>query len=192
MKTLFIFALAISMSLTGFADPTNELAALSSMSFTEQKVKLTLLEGMKWARISVKDAKGKTLYNTSVKVTRKTVVPINLEALPLGKYVIRIQTKNSSIDYDVFTTAKKEIEKDFGFKAIVKTFDDRFVKVSLYELQEEGMVTIRIFDKYNRLLFKDKVEGGPFAKKYEFKHISPKGLYMTISVKKGQGQKFNL
>jgi hypothetical protein len=192
MKTLLIFALAISMSLTGFADPTNELAVLSSMSFNEQKVKLTLLEGIKWARISVKDAKGKTLYLTSVKVTKKTFVPINLEALPVGNYVIRIQTKNSSIDYDVVTTAKKEIEKDYGFKANVKAIDDRFVKVSLYELHEEGMVTVKIYDENSHLLFKDIIEGSPFAKKYEFKNISTKGLYMTISVKKGLSQTYYL
>jgi len=186
MKTLLTFALAMSMFLTGFAEPTNELAALSSVSFNAQNAKVTLLEGIGRVKISVKAANGQILSCTSHKVRENVVLPLNLEALPAGKYVIRIETKDSKIDYDVETVAKKA--KDFGFKANVKALDNKFVKVSVYEMLEEGGVTVKVFDSGHRLVFKENVEGGPFARKYEFKNLYTKGLYFTISDKKGNIQ----
>ncbi|HSJ69787.1 MAG TPA: hypothetical protein VK921_19055 [Anditalea sp.] len=190
MKTLLTFALAMSMFLTGFAEPTNELAALSNVSIHDQKAKITLLEGIGRVKVFVKDTKGKTLYCTSYKVSEDVIMPFNLEELPAGKYVIRIQTKDSSIDYDVETTAKKA--KDYGFKAHVKALDDRFVKVSLYEMLEKGGVTVKVFDSGNRLLMKEHVDGGTFARKYEFKNLSTNGLYFIISDKKGHSQIYHL
>jgi len=186
MKTLLTFALAMSMFLTAFAEPTNELAALSSVSFNAQNAKVTLLEGIGRVKISVKDANGLTLSCHSYKIRENVVLPINLESMPAGKYVIRIETKDSKIDYDVETTAKKANE--YGFKANVKPLGDRFVKVSVYEMQEEGDLTIKVYDKSHHLVFKEVLTGGPFARKYEFKNLYTKGLYFTISDKKGNSQ----
>jgi len=190
MKTLLIIALAMSMTLTGYAEPTNELAVLSKVSLIEQKARITLLEGLNRVKIYVKDANGRTLYCTSRKVHKTMVMPICMEKLPIGKYVIRIETKESKIDYDVETMAKKEIEP--RFKANVKALDDRFVKVSLYELQEEGPVSVRVYDYAHRLIHHDRVDGGPFARKYEFKNISTKGSYLSISDRKGNSQTYYL
>lgn len=192
MKTLFTFALAMSMFLTSFAEPTNELAALSSVSMKDQKAKITLMEGLGRVKVYVRNTNGKTLYSTSYKVSETVVMPFNLERLPVGKYVIRIQTKDSLIDYDVETIAKEEMPEEHGFKANVKALGDRFVKVSLYEMYEEGGVTVKVFDKTHRLIFKEEVDGGPFARKYEFKNLVNKGLYFTITDKKGNSKIYHM
>lgn len=190
MKTILTFVMAMSMCLLGFAEPTIELAALSKVSINDQKAKITLLEGIGRVKVFVKDTKGKILYCTSYKVSETVVMPFNLEGLPVGKYVIRIQTKDSSIDYDVETIAKKT--REFGFKANVKALDDRNVKVSLYEMFDEGDIMVRIYDSRHRLLHQEKVSGGPFARKYEFKDIATKGLYFSITDKKGYNQIYTI
>jgi len=188
MKTLLTFALAMSMFLTGYAEPTNELSALSSVTFNAQNAKVTLLEGIGRVKITLKNAKGSTLYTTSHRVRSNVVLPLNLESLPAGKYIVRIQTKDSQIDYDIETVVKKVNE--IGFKANVKALDDKFVKVSVYEMLEEDGVTVKIYDNNHRLVFKEIVEGGPFARKYEFKYLKTKGLYFTISDKNGNFQTY--
>jgi hypothetical protein len=190
MKTLFTFALAMSMYLTGIAEPTNELSMLSRVSFNEQHVKVTLLEGIGRVKVSVKNEKGSTLYCISKKVTENMIMPINLESLPAGKYSIRIQTKESSIDYDVETTAKEV--KDYGFKAHVKNINNQYVNVYVYEKLEEGPIKVKIYDRHNRLLHREDVEGGEFARKYTFKNLHHSGMYFSLTDKKGNNQVFYL
>jgi hypothetical protein len=192
MKTLLTFALAMSLFLTGLAEPTNELAILSKVSINEQKAKITLIEGIGRVKVFVKDITGKTIYATSYKVSETVVMPFNLEKLPTGKYVIRIEAKDASIDYEIETQPKKAIEVVTPFKANVKALDDRCVKVSLYELLSEGAVTVRVYDPTHRLIYKDKVDGGLFARKYEFKHFTTKGLYLSITDAKGNSKTYNL
>lgn len=192
MKTLLTFTLVIGMFLIGYAEPTNELAVLSKVSIHDQRAKITLLEGIGRVKVFVKDAKGKTLYCTSYKVMKDVVMPFNLEKLPPGKFLIRIETKDSSIDYPVETIAKKAKPVVYPFKANVKALDDRFVKISLYELMEKGAVTIKVYDTTNRLVYKDIVEGGPFARKYEFRNFTTKGLYLSITDSKGNSQTYYL
>jgi len=189
MKILLTIALAMSMSLTAFSEPTNELAILSKVSLTDQKAKITLLEGLDRVKIYVRDAKGRTLYSTSRKVNKTMILPICLEKMPIGNYTIRIETKDSKIDYDIATTAKKALP---SLKANVKALDDRIVKISLYELVDDGEVTVNIYDTSHMLIFKEKVEGKPFARQYEFKNMSTKGLYIYISDRKGNTQTYYL
>ena len=192
MKTLLTFALAMSLFLTGLAEPTNELAILSKVSINEQKARITLIEGIGKVKVYVKDITGKTIYATSYKVSETVVMPFNLEKLPTGKYVIRIEAKDASIDYAIETQPKKAKEVLTPFKANVKALDNRCVKVSLYELLTEGAVTVRVYDPTHRLIYKDKVDGGPFARKYEFKHFMTKGLYLSITDGKGNSKTYNL
>jgi len=188
MKTLFTFALAMSMYLTGLAEPTNKLATLSSVSFNDQHVQVTLLEGIGRVRISVRNENGVTLYYISHKVSENVMMPFNLEALPAGKYSIRIKTKESSIDYDVETKAK-EVSAD-GFKAYVQNINNKFVKVSVYEKLEEGPIMVKIFDRNNRLLYKEAVGEGVFARKYFFKDLQKEGVYFSLTDKKGYNRIF--
>jgi hypothetical protein len=183
MKTLLILSLALCLSMTGFADPTNELAMLSSVSLKDQKARITLLEGINRVKVYVKDENGRTLYCASQRVNKSLVMPISLESLPVGKYIIRIETKDSNIDYMVETTAKKAVQP--AFKATVKAIDNRYVRVSLYEMQDIGTLKVKVYDTNHRLLYQEKVEGGPFARRYEFKNASTKGIYFTISDSKG-------
>jgi len=187
MKTLFTFALAMSMYLTGLAEPTNELSMLSSVTVNDQKVKVTLLEGIGRVKVSFKNEKGSTLYCVTYKVSENVIMPFNLESLPAGKYSIRIQTKDSSIDYDIENMAKEEIIH-YGFKADVRNIKNQYVKVSVYEQETEGALMVKIYDRNNRLLFKEAIEGGPFARKYSFKHLQNMGLYFTITDKNGYYQ----
>jgi len=190
MKILFTFALAMSMYLTGIAEPTNELSMLSSVSIAEQQVKVTLREGIGKVKISVRNENGNTLYCVSKKVSQNTILPFNLSALPAGKYSIRIETRESRMDYDIETKAK-EVEA-YGFKANVKNIKDQYVKVSVYEMLEEGPLNVKIYDSSNRLLYKESVEGGQFARKYTFKNIHSKGLYFSITDNKGYNQVYYL
>lgn len=189
MKTLLTFTLVMSMFLTGFADPTNKLAVLSKVSIHDQKAKVVLREGIGKVKISVKNINGKTLFYTYHNVTKDVVMPFNLENLPPGKYLIRIETKELSFDYEVETKAKAAINT---FKANVKAIDNRYVKVALYEILEEGTFTIKVFDESNRLIYRDKVIGGPFARNYNFRNFTTTGKYLSITDSKGNSQFFPL
>ncbi|KEO72426.1 DUF3244 domain-containing protein [Anditalea andensis] len=190
MKTLLTFAVAMGITLSSFAGPKNELATMSSISLKEQKAKITLMEGLGRVKILIKDEKGSTIYFTSHKVKENVVLPINLEELPAGKYTIQIKSKDSSIEYPIETIAKKKNKA--SFKANVKTLGDKFVKVSLYEMIEDGPVTVKVYDKSHRLLLKEYVEGGVFARKYEFNHIAIQGLYFTLTDKNGYVETYQL
>jgi len=187
MKTLFTFALAMSMYFNSIAEPTNELSMLSSVSFNDQKVNVTLLEGIGRVKVTFKNEQGTTIYCISYKVSENVVMPFNLESLPAGKYSVRIQNKDSSIDYDIETKAKEEVFL-YGFKADVRNIKNQYVKVSVYEQLTEGPLTVKIYDRNNRLLHKETIDGGPFARKYSFTHLQKLGLYFSITDKKGYNQ----
>lgn len=106
MNTLLAITIAMSLNLAVFAahdtlPENNMLATYSGISYRYQKVKVTLMEGIGKVRIAVLDEKGVTLHTDIIKVKENVVYPINMSAMPIGRYTIRITNKDGGIDHPV-------------------------------------------------------------------------------------------
>lgn len=188
MKTLFTILLAMSMFLEGFA-ASNDLAALSSVTSEHQSAKIHLLEGAGKVKISVLNHKGLVLHCRSLKVKQNLVLPINLSSLPVGTYTIKIESRESKVEYDIVTSIKEEKGAEI-FNASVKAMGPRYVKVAVNEDNAKG-TTVKIYGNNNRLLFKEHVPSGPFARRYELKQFNSNEVYFSLTDKKGEEQFFH-
>jgi len=186
MKTLFTFALALSINLFAFAYPVNDqLSKSSGVSYSYQKVKITLLKGIGKVKISVLDEKGMSLYTDFIKVNEDVVYPINMSQVPEGKYLVRISNKTEVTESWVDIKAKEIISEKT--EATIKQIDSRQIKVSVKSLDED--MILKMFNSDNRLLAKEEIKGKrSFNKKYKLKNLSTDDVYFTLTDKKGHYQ----
>jgi hypothetical protein len=102
MKPLFTFAMVMAMVFQGYAASNNDhLTQLSGVSYSNQRVKVTLLEGAGKVKISILDENGVKVHGDFVEVTDSIVYPINMSSMPAGKYKVRLATKEGKIDHTV-------------------------------------------------------------------------------------------
>ena len=189
MKTLFIFALAMSINLFSFASPThNSLAKNSGVSYSYQKVKVTLLNGIGKVKISILDEKGMSLFTDFIKVNDDVVYPINMSNVPAGKYLVRISNKQEVTEHWVDIKPKEMISQKPD--AVLDVIDDTHIKVSLKGISED--MTLKMFNSDHRLLVKEEIKGkNSFSKKYNLQNLTSDKVYFTLTDKKGQQQFIN-
>jgi hypothetical protein len=183
MKTLFTFAVALSIQLATFAmSPSDQLAAHSRVSVSDQKISITLLKGIGKVKISVLDEKGMNLYTDFIKITNNAVYPINMENLPEGNYQVKISNKEG--DIIKWVNVSPSVEKTNMGAASLKVIDQSQVQVTIKDTPED--LTLKIFTDSHRLLLKEEIQSGDsLNKKYNLQNISSDKVYFTLSDKNG-------
>jgi len=163
MKTLFTFALALSINLFSFGSyATDQLSQNSGVSYSYQKVKVTLLKGIGKVRISVHDERGMNLFTDFIKINEDVVYPINMTQLPAGKYLVRISNKTETIENWVDIRPREKTSPKAN--ATVKVMDDHKVKVKIKGTGDD--MILKMFNKDHRLLVKEEIkETRSFSKK---------------------------
>jgi len=186
MKTLFTFALALSINIMSFASPTKEsLATRSGVSYSYQTVKITLLNGIGKVKISVLDAKGMNLFTDYIKIKEDVVYPINMSNVPDGKYLIRISNKEEVSEHWVDIKAKELTYQ--AADAAIEVIDDQKIKVLVKGIT--GEMTLKMFNSDHRLLVKDKIKGKrSYSKNYKLENLSVDNVYFTLTDSKGHQQ----
>lgn len=186
MKTLFTFALALVISLSSFASPTEDsLSSKSGVSYSYQKVKVTLLKGIGRVKISVVDEKGMNLFTDYIKINDDVVYPINMSNVPEGKYLIKISNKEEALEHWV-EIKEKELTIPKAV-ASIEVLDDQQVKVSVKDIREN--MTLRMFNSDHRLLVKEEINGKrSYTKKYKLQNLSADKVYFTLTDTKGHQQ----
>lgn len=187
MKILFTIALTMSMILHVFAG-SNDLTVLSNVTYENQVAKVSLLEGVGRVKVSVLDQKGLVLHCHSLKVKENLMLPINLALLPAGIYTIKIESKESKVEYDIETSIKEEVAATFN--ASVKALALDYVKVAVNESNPKGTI-VKIYGNNHKLLLKDKVPSGPFVRRYKLKDIKSSEVYFSLSDKNGEEHFFH-
>jgi len=182
MKTLFTFAIALSIQLAAFAmNPIDPLAAHLRISTSDQKVSITLLKGIGKIKISVLDEKGRSLYTDFIKISDNVVYPINLENLPHGKYQVKISNKEGEIDQ--WVVVRPALKKNQEEAAVLKVIDQSQVQVTIKGTTED--LVLRMFSDNHRLLLKEDIlSGNTLNKKYRLQNIDTDKVYFTLSGKK--------
>jgi len=186
MKTLFTFALALSINIATLAvSPNEQLTAHSRVACTHQKISITLLKGIGKVKISVLDDKGMNLYTDFIKINQNVVYPINMENLPAGKYLVKISNKDGDIEKWVEVNPKPTEKNER--KVALKVIDRDKVQVKIRDISED--LTLKMFSDEHRLLFKEEIKGQKtFNKKFSLQSIPSDKVYFTLNDKKGNHQ----
>lgn len=186
MKTLFTFALALSISLCSFASPIKDsLSNRSGVSYSYQKVKITLLRGIGKVKISVLDEKGMNLFTDYIKINDDVVYPLDMSNVPEGKYLIKISNKEEASEHWVEIKEKGlALQKTV---ASIEVIDDQQVKVSVKGIRED--MTLRMFNSDHRLLSKEEIKGKrSFSKKFTLQNLHSDNIYFTLTDNNGHHQ----
>ena len=102
MKTLFTFALAFSICFSILASPKSDtLGTLTGVSYSYQKVKVTLLDGAGRVKVSIYDDWGNKIHGALIEVSDNIVYPIDMSQMPSGKYTVRISNKSGKVDQSI-------------------------------------------------------------------------------------------
>ena len=186
MKTLITFAMVLSINLYSYAAPVNELLSKNSgVSYSYQKVKVTLLNGIGKVKISVHDENGMSLFTDFIKVKESVVYPINMADVPAGKYLVRISNKMESTEHWVDIKPKKVTTHKVD--AAIKTINDEQIKL-MVRFQDENM-TLKMYSNSHRLLLKENIKGNKsFSKKYNLQNLTADKVYFTLTDNKGNLQ----
>ena len=109
MKTLFTFALTMSLCFSLFAVPSNDaLRSLSGVAYSYHKVKITLMEGAGKVKVSIIDENGIKVHSESIEVTDNIVYPLDMSLMPHGKYTVRITNKGGKVDRVIEVKSKSQ------------------------------------------------------------------------------------
>ena len=192
MKTLLTLALAGILGVSNFANASNE-KVLAEVRTKDNKVSVTLREGVGKVRLAIINMDGKKLHQQTLHVKNDLRVPYDLSELPDGEYMVLIESNlNEPIaEKEVFTVETKSSPETLPLVAYGKVIDDDSVKLTVVGLDEPG-VKVQITDSRGRSLYVDNInEPEAFSRVYSFENIDLKDVFVKVTDKKGRVKNLN-
>jgi hypothetical protein len=191
MKTLFTFALAGALTFSSLAAfGADDLKANSDAKAYYKKVNVLVKEGVGTAKIALYDKNGRKLHQQKVKTANHHVIlPYDLSQMPIGEYVIQIQTDQEQVKYTVETFEKPSKPVETPLMAYGKKVDDETIKLTVIGLEEPGVeVQLRYIDN-NRVIITDEIsELDGFSKNYKLVGVSADNVYFQVKDVKGRSK----
>ena len=187
-KFITTFALVASLGFASFSFAANEnLAALSEVKSANNKVKVTLREGLGKVRVAVLDSKGKYMHQQTVFVKNDVILPIDLSQLPVGEYHVMIE--NAKDGDRTFTTIEtKTPPSAYPLMAYRKHIDDNSFKLTVIGLDQPG-VNVEILDRQGKKIYGESInEPEAFTKVYHLANLKNDEVSVRVVDSKGRSK----
>lgn len=182
MKTILALAMASAISFSSLA-AEDDLRELSGVNSTFKKINVTLKSEVGNAKISILDQNGKTLGNRKVHTKNSdVVVPFNLNSLPEGEYLVKIETKDEEVIYEVETVDRPIQAEELPLMAYGKAINENTLNLSVIGLTKPG-VNVEIHSALSgELIFEEYIEQPEaFKKNFELKNLKVDDVYVELT-----------
>lgn len=180
-KIITTIALVASLGIASFSYAANEnVAALSEVKSANNKVKVTLREGLGKVRVSVLNNDGKKLYVQTLFVKHDVILPIDLSELPVGEYHIMIEDPKEAGDRTITSVETKAPKVTYPLMAYRKQLDDNSFKLTVIGLDKPG-VKVQIIDRQGYTVFEEKInEPEAFSKVYHLSNLYNDNVFVKV------------
>ncbi|MBN3518905.1 T9SS type A sorting domain-containing protein [Algoriphagus lutimaris] len=182
MKTILALAMASVISFSALA-AVEDLRELSGVSSTFKKINVTLKSEVGDAKISIMDESGKKLADRKVHLKNTdVVVPFNLNSLPEGDYLVKIETNEEEVIYEVETIDRPIPTNQLPLMAYGKAIDDNTINLSVIGLTKPG-VKVEIHSASSGELIHEEFINQPEAFKQDFylKNLKADEVYLELT-----------
>lgn len=175
MKTLVALLMTMSLAFGSLASEKT-LMEISSIEVGEQRFTLSLAEAVGRVHVSIINSDGKVIDRNLFIVKGPTNIPFNMTKVPEGKYKIKLQTKEETLDFELEN--KKKVEKKL--LAYVKPIDAKTFSLKVLGVEQAG-TEVTIFDHSGKIIGRDNIqETGGFSKKYHLKFMKLEEVYIKV------------
>lgn len=189
MKKLLTLALAATLGVASIANASNDgIEELSSVRSKDQKVSISLKEGLGKVKLEILDSEGHKLHQQFVKVKQDIQVPYDLSQLPAGEYKVSIESniKEPSAEKMVYTVETNEAPAPLPLMAYGKSLDENSFRLAVIGLEEPG-TKVEILDSNGRPVFSEKInQKEAFTKVYHLKNLQTKDVSLRVTDANGR------
>ncbi|EIM73806.1 hypothetical protein A3SI_17222 [Nitritalea halalkaliphila LW7] len=136
----------IALGFGATVEAKERLEEMAKVRPVNKKVQVYLAEGLGDVAIRVENLEGQRVFSTRMKVDEVTKLPLNLENLPDGEYLVKIRSANQEIVERVelgqrqmrnftFLTAKAVLESPFSLVLDMVVEDEEPLKVTVRDFE---------------------------------------------------------